>query len=116
MRCSNQAHINLAIANIANANGNVRSVQNLGFLSATNWLLNGQLVTTNTMLWDWDSNVGLFLSSNVYRYSRNILFGMNLVWAQGRSGRYTDFSGPGVFSRTVTCGVVSVGRMLRLTR
>jgi hypothetical protein len=29
-------------------------------------------------------------STNTYRYSRSILFGVNAFWAFGRSGRYTD--------------------------
>ena len=70
--------------------GKARELSNLGFLAATNWLMNGQLTATNVMLWDIDDNVGYLNSDNVYRYSRNVLFGLNAIWFLGRSGRYTD--------------------------
>ncbi len=57
---------------------------------AVDWLMNGQLTTTNIILWDVDDNVGGLESTNVYRYSRNVLFGLNSQWFLGRSGRYTD--------------------------
>src|SRR5581483_9187319 len=53
-------------------------------------ILNGQLTTTNAFVWDIDDQVGDLQSTNVYRYSRNILLGVNAVWYLGRSGRYTD--------------------------
>jgi hypothetical protein len=34
----------------------------------------------------------------VFRYSRNVLFGVNAQWFLGRTGRYTD---PFLFSRSV---------------
>ena len=46
--------------------------------------------------WDIDNNVGPAHQHNVYRYSRNVLFGLNCMWFIGRSGRYTD---PYLFSR-----------------
>ena len=70
--------------------GKARELSNLAFLAATNWLMNGQLTATNTFLWDIDDNVGYLNSDNVYRYSRNVLFGLNAIWFLGRSGRYTD--------------------------
>ena len=70
--------------------GKLREISNLGFLAATNWLMNGQLTTTNVFLWDIDDNVGELSTTNVYRYSRNVLFGVNSQWFLGRSGRYTD--------------------------
>jgi hypothetical protein len=70
--------------------GKARELSNLGFLAATNWLMNGQLTATNVMLWDIDDNVGYLNSDNVYRYSRNVLLGLNAIWFLGRSGRYTD--------------------------
>jgi hypothetical protein len=76
--------------------GKVRELSTLGFLAATNWLMNGQLTATNTIIWDFDDQTGLLETTNVYRYSRNVLFGVNAQWYLGRSGRYTDpflFSG-----------------------
>jgi len=70
--------------------GKLREISNLGFLAATNWLMNGQLTATNVFLWDIDNNVGELSTTNVYRYSRNVLFGLNSQWFIGRSGRYTD--------------------------
>jgi hypothetical protein len=70
--------------------GKLREISDLWFLAATNWLMNGQLTATNTFLWDQDDNVGGIETTNVYRYSRNILFGLNAQWFLGRSGRYTD--------------------------
>ena len=72
------------------ASGKGRELTNLGFLAATNWLMNGQLTATNVFLWDIDDNAGELSSTNVYRYSRNVLFGLNVQWFVGRSGRYTD--------------------------
>jgi len=60
------------------------------FLSAVNWVLNGQLTTTNAWVWDIDDAVGNLQSTNVYRYSRDILLGVNAAWLLGRSGRYSD--------------------------
>jgi hypothetical protein len=54
------------------------------------------LTTGNALGWDIDDDVGLLESTNVYRYSRNVLLGLNAVWFIGRSGRYTD---PYLFSR-----------------
>ena len=56
----------------------------------TNWLMNGQLTAGNVILWDIDDNVGELSTTNVYRYSRNILFGVNAQWFIGQSGRFTD--------------------------
>ena len=70
--------------------GKDRELSSIAFLSATNWVMNGQLTTGNVFLWDIDDNVGELSSTNVYRYSRNILFGLNAEWFIGRSGRFTD--------------------------
>ena len=70
--------------------GKTREISNFGFLAATNWLVNGQLTSTNAFVWDIDNNVGDLGSTNVYRYSRNILLGVNAIWYIGRSGRFTD--------------------------
>jgi hypothetical protein len=75
---------------IANAIGKVRKDSSFFFVSAVDWVLNGQLVTTNVWAWDLDDKVGSLSSTNTYRYSRSILFGVNAFWAIGRSGRYTD--------------------------
>jgi hypothetical protein len=70
--------------------GKVRETSSLAFLNATNWLMNGQLTAGNLILWDIDDNVGELSTTNVYRYSRNVLFGVNAEWFIGRSGRFTD--------------------------
>src|SRR5579862_3823368 len=70
--------------------GKIREISNFGFLAATNWLVNGQLTSTNAFVWDIDNNCGDLGSTNVYRYSRNILLGVNAIWYLGRSGRFTD--------------------------
>jgi hypothetical protein len=87
-----------SINNIANASGKQRRWDDTFFLAATNWLVNGQLTTTNVVLWDADANDGFLTSTNVYRYSRNILLGVNAQWYIGRSGRFTDIA-DGIFSR-----------------
>ncbi|HEY6417657.1 MAG TPA: hypothetical protein VIX59_01530 [Candidatus Binataceae bacterium] len=78
------------------AAGKLRETSNFAFLAITNWLMNGQLTSTNVVEDDIDDNTGAISSSNVYRYSRNVLFGVNSIWFLGRSGRYTD---PFLFSR-----------------
>ncbi len=70
--------------------GKVRETSSLAFINATNWLMNGQLTAGNLILWDIDDNVGELSTTNVYRYSRNVLFGVNAEWFIGRSGRFTD--------------------------
>jgi hypothetical protein len=85
-----------ALANLADSAGKVRGVNNLFFVAATNWLDNGQLTATNVFIWDVDDRVGFASSTNVFRYSRNILLGLNAIWYLGQSGRYTD---PFLFSR-----------------
>jgi hypothetical protein len=79
-----------AVPSIANTIGKVREDSNFFFVSAVDWILNGQLVTTNVWTWDIDDAVGALSSTNTYRYSRSILFGVNAFWAIGKSGRYTD--------------------------
>lgn len=76
--------------------GKLRRDDNFFFLAATDWLMNGQLTVTNLWSWDIDDQVGFLESTNVYRYSRNILFGINAIWFLGQSGRFTD---PFFFSR-----------------
>jgi len=88
-----------AVPSFGKSVGKVRELSMFSFLSATNWLMNGQWTALNTMEWDWDDNVGAFASTNNYRYSRNILLGLNGVWYLGRSGRYTD---PYALSRAMT--------------
>jgi hypothetical protein len=87
-----------AIPNIANPRAQLRRWDDVFFVAATNWLVNGQLTTTNVAFWDADSMDGFVTSTNVYRYSRNILLGVNAIWYLGRSGRYTDVA-DGIFSR-----------------
>jgi len=78
------------------AAGKIREIQSLAFLAATNWLMNGQLTATNTVVYDIDNNDFELSTTNVYRYSRNVLFGVNAQWFMGRSGRFTD---PNLLSR-----------------
>jgi hypothetical protein len=85
-----------AITPGAGSSAKQREIQNLFFISAVNWLMNGQLTATNVFLWDIDNDVGELSTTNVYRYSRNVLFGVNAQWFIGRSGRYTD---PNLLSR-----------------
>jgi hypothetical protein len=87
-----------ATPNAGNFTGKVREDSNFFFISAVNWLINGQLTTTNVWLWDVDDTSGALTSSNVFRYSRNVLFGVNAQWFLGKTGRYTD---PFLFSRSV---------------
>jgi hypothetical protein len=81
--------------------GKIRAISNFAFLSAVNWLMNGQLVTGNAALADIDDNTFAVQSTNTYRYSRNIILALNAIWYLGRSSRYTDpflFSGNQDFS------------------
>jgi hypothetical protein len=87
-----------AIQNVANAFGKLRRWDDTLLLASTNWLINGQLTSINSLLWDVDNSDGFLSTTNVYRYSRNVLFGINAQWYVGRSGRYTDIAG-GIFSR-----------------
>ena len=59
-------------------------------LAATNWLMNGQLTSDQRMGMGHRQQCRLADTDNVYRYSRNVLFGLNAIWFLGRSGRYTD--------------------------
>ena len=67
------------------AAGKIREIQSLAFLAAT-----------NTVVYDIDNNDFELSTTNVYRYSRNVLFGVNAQWFMGRSGRFTD---PNLLSR-----------------
>jgi hypothetical protein len=87
-----------AIQSIANPAGRLRRWDDALLFSSVNWLVNGQMTSTNFILWDADNIDGYFGSANVFRYSRNILFGLNVDWFLGRSGRFTDVAS-GVFSR-----------------
>jgi Protein of unknown function (DUF1302) len=79
-----------------NFGGKLRRDDNLFFIGATDWLLDAQITTSNLYMWDIDDEVGFLESTNVYRYSHNVLFGINAIWFLGRSGRFTD---PFLFSR-----------------
>ena len=70
--------------------GKTRELSSVAFINATNWLMNGQLTAANLILWDIDNNVGELSTTNIYRYSRNILLGLNSYMFIGRSGRFTD--------------------------
>jgi hypothetical protein len=86
-------------SNTGGESGKVREISNFAFIAATNWLMNGQLTALNSLSWDIDDNVGFFGTTNVYRYSRNVLFGVNAQWFLGQSGRKTD---PFLFSNYQT--------------
>ena len=62
----------------------------MAFVAAANWLFDGRLVTTNVIFWDIDTMAGFVGSTNLFRYSRNVLLGLNLQWYMGASGKYTD--------------------------
>ena len=79
-----------AYNSISNQTGRPREDNNFFFLAATNWIANAQLTTTNAYTMDIDDMTMQLQSTNVYRYSANILLGVNAVWYLGRSGRYTD--------------------------
>ncbi|MDO8432655.1 MAG: hypothetical protein Q7S58_09625 [Candidatus Binatus sp.] len=79
-----------SIPYFGNSAGKLREFSDFAILAAVNWMMNGQLVTTNSVAWDIDDNTGGLSSTNVYRYSRNILFGVNAQMYIGRSGRNTD--------------------------
>ncbi len=70
--------------------GRVRELGDVGFVALTNWLVNGQLTAQNIAAWDFDAEAGYLNTNNTYRYSRNVLMGLNAIWYLGRSGRYTD--------------------------
>jgi hypothetical protein len=70
--------------------GRVRRWSSLLSLTASNFLLNGQVATLNGISWDMDDQTGQLVSDNSYRYSRNILVGIDVAWYLGRSGRHTD--------------------------
>jgi len=78
------------IQTLVSAQGKLRHYQNVAFVAAADWLFDGRLVTTNVVFWDVDSGAGFVGSTNLFRYNRNVLMGMNLQWYLGRSGRYTD--------------------------
>ncbi len=88
-----------AVPYFGNFIGKIRPDNNFFFLAATNWLMNGQLTMGNVFSWDVDDEVGNYTITNTYRYSRNVLFGLNATWYLGQSGRYTD---PFAFSRDQT--------------
>jgi hypothetical protein len=75
------------------ATAGARALSSFVFLAATNWLMDGRLTTLNVWAWDIDDNVGFVSSGNGYRYSRDILFGINAVWFLGRSGRSGGLGG-----------------------
>jgi hypothetical protein len=87
---------NHPLLSVVSTGGKFRHYQNLGVIAAMNWLVDGRWVSTNVFAWDEDDNTGFLSSTNVFRYSRNILFNFNVQWYLGRSGRYTD---PVAFSR-----------------
>jgi hypothetical protein len=78
------------IPTIVNPRGKLRQFQNYAFVAAANWLWDGRLVSTNVFLWDIDTRAGFFGSNNVFRYSRNVILGLNLQWYLGATNRLTD--------------------------
>jgi hypothetical protein len=70
--------------------GRIREIQDLVFFAAVNWMMDGRWAATNVAVWDIDDNVGELISTNSFRYSRNVLLGVNVQWYLGRSGRSTD--------------------------
>jgi hypothetical protein len=70
--------------------GKVRRSSTFLTFTATNFLANGQVVNSSGFSWDADDQTGQLFGNSVWRYSRNILLGLNLDWYLGRSGRHTD--------------------------
>ncbi|HEY2665003.1 MAG TPA: hypothetical protein VGI47_11725, partial [Candidatus Binataceae bacterium] len=75
--------------------GKVRDISNFFFVNAVNWVMNGQLVTSNGFAMDVDDVTMNATSTNTYRYSRNIIMALNATWYLGKSSKNTD---PFVFS------------------
>jgi len=63
-----------------------RAFSSLFFLAANNWLMDGRLTTLNVFAWEPDDGVGFVSSTNTYRYSSNIVTGINAIWFLGRQG------------------------------
>ena len=63
-----------------------RAFSSLFFLAANNWLLDGRVTTLNVYAWEPDDGVGFLSSNNSYRYSSNIVMGINAIWFLGRTG------------------------------
>jgi hypothetical protein len=70
--------------------GKVRRWSTFMSLTATNFLLNGLAASQSGIAWDVDDQTGQLVSSTAYRFTRNVLVGVNLDWYLGRSGRHTD--------------------------
>jgi hypothetical protein len=70
--------------------GKIRDFSSFFFVNAVNWILNGQLVTSNGFAMDVDDITMSATSTNTYRYSRNIILALNATWYLGKSSRYTD--------------------------
>jgi len=70
--------------------GKIRRWSTFLTMTGTNFFLNGRIANLTGASWDADDQTGQFVSNNVYRYSRNVLFGVNVDWYLGRSGRHTD--------------------------
>jgi hypothetical protein len=70
--------------------GKVRRLSTFLSLNATNFILNGRMVDLTGVVWDADDQTGQIVSSAAYRYTRNLIFGVNTNWYLGRSGRHTD--------------------------
>jgi hypothetical protein len=75
--------------------GKVRDFGSFFFINAVNWILNGQLVTSNGFAMDVDDVTFNATSTNTYRYSRNIILALNATMYMGKSSKYTD---PFIFS------------------
>ncbi len=70
--------------------GKIRKFSNFLSLSGTNFLLDGRSTNLTGVSWDIDDQTGELISNTAYRYSRDILVGVNAHWYLGRSGRHTD--------------------------
>jgi hypothetical protein len=70
--------------------GKIRRWSSFVTFTASDFLFNGAIATVNGVAWDVDDQAGQLLSDSSYRYSRNILLGLNVAWYLGRSGRHTD--------------------------
>jgi hypothetical protein len=71
-------------------NVKIRRVSTFLTLTATNFLLNGEVSNVSGVSWDADDQTGQIIGDNAWRYSRNVLVRVNLDWYLGRRGRHAD--------------------------
>jgi uncharacterized protein DUF1302 len=70
--------------------GKIRRLSTFLTFTGTSFLADGQVVNLSGFSWDADDQTGQFIGNSEWRYSRNMLLGVNMDWYLGRSGRHTD--------------------------